>query len=142
MPAHRAIALARSRTGNTFVRIDSVDGMTNAAPMPMIVRATMSISGLWGSAPSVDPAANTTSPACSAPLRPNRSPSAAAVNSRPAKIRPYASTIHCTSVLLAPRPPNSSGRCSVGSATLSTVLPMMTISSDVHSTASVFHRRS
>ena len=111
--------------------------------MPMIVRATMSTSGLWESAPSVDPAANTTSPACSAPLRPKRSPSAAAVNSRPAKIRPYASTIHCTWVLLAPSPPNSSGGfCSVGSATLSTVLPMMTISSDVHSTASVFHRRS
>ena len=46
MPAHRAIALARSRVGKTLVRIDSVDGMTNAAPTPMIARATMSIPGV------------------------------------------------------------------------------------------------
>ena len=62
MPAHRAIALARSRVGNTLVRIDSVDGMTNAAPMPMIARAAMSIPGLSAKAPSVEPAANTTRP--------------------------------------------------------------------------------
>ena len=48
MPAQRAIALARSRAGNTLVRIDSVDGMTNAAPMPMIARATMSMLGAVG----------------------------------------------------------------------------------------------
>ena len=88
MPAQMAIALARSRAGNTLVRIDSVDGMTNAAPMPMIARATMSMAGLSARAPSSEPAANTTRPACSAPLRPKRSPSAAAVNSRPAKTSP------------------------------------------------------
>ena len=43
MPAQMAIALARSRAGNTLVRIDSVDGMTNAAPTPMIARAAISI---------------------------------------------------------------------------------------------------
>ena len=37
--AQIAIALARSRGGNTFTRIDSVDGMMNAAPTP-IDRAT------------------------------------------------------------------------------------------------------
>ena len=88
MPAHRAIALARSRDGNTLVRIDSVDGITNAAPMPMIARATMSMLGPSATAPTTEPAAKITSPACSAPLRPKRSPSAAAVNSSPAKIRP------------------------------------------------------
>ncbi len=88
MPAHRAIALARSRVGKTFVRIDSVDGMTNAAPMPMIARAPMSIPGVSDRAPRVEPRANTRRPACRAPLRPKRSPRAAAVNSRPAKIRP------------------------------------------------------
>ena len=48
MPAQMAIALARSRAGKTLVRIDSVDGMTNAAPMPMIARAAMSTLGTVG----------------------------------------------------------------------------------------------
>ena len=38
-------------------------------------------------------------------------------------------------------PPSLGGSCSVGSATLSTVLPTMTMTSDAHSTASVFQRR-
>ena len=38
MPAQMAIALARSRPGKTLVRIDSVEGMMNAAPTPMIAR--------------------------------------------------------------------------------------------------------
>ena len=37
--------------------------------------------------------------------------------------------------------PRSAGFCSVGSATLSTVLPTMTMISEAHSTASVFQRR-
>ena len=43
--------------------------------------------------------------------------------------------------VVAPMPPSLGGICSVGSATLSTVLPTMTMISDAHSTASVFHRR-
>jgi hypothetical protein len=46
------------------------------------------------------------------------------------------------SVFVAPMPPSLVGSCSVGSATLSTVLPTMTMTSDAHSTASVFQRRS
>ena len=60
MPAQMAMALARSRAGNTLVRIDSVDGMTNAAPMPMIARAAMSMFGVSARAPSVEPAAKIT----------------------------------------------------------------------------------
>ncbi len=88
MPAQMAIALARSRTGKTLVRIDSVEGMTNAAPMPITARAAMSTPGLSAKAPRMEPAAKTTRPACKAPLRPKRSPSAAAVNRSPAKISP------------------------------------------------------
>ena len=36
MPAQMAMALVRSCGGNTLEMIDSVDGMTNAAPTPMI----------------------------------------------------------------------------------------------------------
>ena len=88
MPAQMAIALACSRRGKTLVRIDSVDGMTNAAPTPITALATISIVGSSAKAPNAEPAANTTRPACRAPLRPKRSPRAAARNSRPANTRP------------------------------------------------------
>ena len=79
---------------------------------------------------------NSARPNCRAPLRPKRSPMVPAVNSMPAKISEYASTIHCSDVVDA-----SSSRASVGSATLSVVLPMMTISRLRHSTARIDHRR-
>ena len=40
--AHAEIAFVRSSGGNTFTRIDSVDGMMNAAPTPMRPRHAMS----------------------------------------------------------------------------------------------------
>ena len=88
MPAQIAIALARSRDGNTLVSSDRVDGITNAAPAPMTARAKISMPELSESAPMSDPMPNTRRPACNAPLRPKRSPSAPAVNSRPANTRP------------------------------------------------------
>ena len=45
MPAQMAIALARSRAGKTLARIDSVEGMTNAAPTPMMAREAISMPG-------------------------------------------------------------------------------------------------
>ena len=40
--AHMAMALVRWSGGKTFTRIDSVDGMMNAAPTPMTARQAMS----------------------------------------------------------------------------------------------------
>ena len=54
----------------------------------------------------------------------------------PANTSEYASTIHCSCVLVA-----SSSRAKVGRATFRLVLPMMTMMRLVHSTASVHHRR-
>ena len=85
MPAHTAIALARSRVGKTLVRIESVDGMTNAAPTPMIARAAITWPEVSASAPNSEPSPNTTRPSWRAPLRPKRSPRAPAVKRRPAK---------------------------------------------------------
>jgi hypothetical protein len=78
-----AIAFARSRAGNTLARIDSVDGMTKAAPTPMIARDAMSTPDVSANTPSSEPSPKMTRPVCSAPLRPKRSPSAAAVKSSP-----------------------------------------------------------
>ena len=76
-------------------------------------------------------------PDCSARLRPKRSPSVPIVSSTPAKASRYASTIHCSVDAEAVK-----CVCSVGSATLRTVLssPMMSRLSE--STPSVFQRRS
>ena len=43
-PAQIPIALPRSCAGNVAVRIDSVDGMMNAPPMPISARVAISIS--------------------------------------------------------------------------------------------------
>ena len=44
-PAQIAMACGRSSGGNTWARIDSVAGITNAAPMPMTARAAISCAG-------------------------------------------------------------------------------------------------
>ena len=85
-PAQMAIAWVRSWAGNTLVRIDRVDGMMNAAARPMIARAAMTSPELSEKEAKSAPAMNSTRPNCSAPFRPNRSPSVPAVKSMPAKI--------------------------------------------------------
>ena len=86
-PAQVEIAFARSCGGNTLVMIDSVDGITNAAATPMTARPATTWPAVVAVAATAAPTRNSTSPACSAPLRPNRSPSVPAVNSRPANTR-------------------------------------------------------
>ena len=82
--AQIAIALARSPAGKTFTRIDSVDGMISAAPRPMTARQPMicQVSVAWEA--NAAATKKVASPSCSAPLRPNRSPSAPVVNRSPA----------------------------------------------------------
>ena len=82
--AQMAMALARSRGGNTFTRIDSVDGMMNAAPTPIAARQAMICVTSVACDASRLATKKVPRPNCSAPLRPKRSPSAPDVNSRPA----------------------------------------------------------
>jgi hypothetical protein len=83
--AQMAMAFARSRGGNTFTRIDRVDGMMNAAPTPITARQAMICVVSVACDASRLATKNVTSPNCSAPFRPNRSPSAPLVKSNPAK---------------------------------------------------------
>ena len=69
-PAQIPIARPRSSAGKTFVRIDSVEGMINAPPMPMIARVKISIVADPANADATEPAPNTSSPAASAYRRP------------------------------------------------------------------------
>ena len=102
-PAQVAMARVRSSGGNTAVMSDSVAGITNAEPTPMIPRPTMTWPGAVASPATSSPTANTPRPPRRAPLRPNRSPSAPAVSSRPANTRAYESMIQWSWVAVAPR---------------------------------------
>ncbi len=81
-PAHTPMARARSWPVNVLVRIDSVVGKMNAAPIPMRPRVAISTCGESASDASPENVPKSSSPTVSAPLRPNLSPSAPAVRSR------------------------------------------------------------
>src|SRR6476620_2011747 len=116
-PAHIPIARPRSSAGKTLVRIDSVDGMISAPPTPIRARLAISALDVWEKADSVDPTPKITRPSASAFRRPYRSDRLPVVSSSPAKTKTYASTIHWSWLLVAPR-----SRDSVGNATLRIVL--------------------
>ena len=134
--AQIAIALARSRGGNTFTRIDNVDGMMNAAPTPITARQAMIcvMSVAWDASRLARK--NVASPNCSAPLRPKRSPSAPRREEQPReheRVRRH----HPLELRLG----GAEVAESVGRATLRVELPPNTMSRLRHSTASVHHRR-
>ena len=134
-----AIAFARSRPGKTLVRIDSVDGMTNAAPTPMIARADDHLVG------DVGEGAEQRADAEHDEARLQRTLAAEAV-AEGAGGEQQAGEHEAVGVddplqLGVAWRRAASGRASVGRATLSTVLPTMTMISDAHSTARVFQRR-
>ena len=135
-PAHVAMARVRSSGGNTAVMIDSVAGMTNAEPMPMIPRPTMTCPGDVASPAIRRPPPNTPSPPRSAPLRPNRSPRAPADRSNPANTRAYESMIQWSWVAVAPR-----SCCRRGAATLRDETDMTTRTRDRHMTPRRSQRR-
>ncbi len=83
--AQMPIALPRSRgSRNTLVRIDSVDGMIIAPPMPMKARVRIRPSAVLCIAEAAEPMPNRTMPIVSRRLRPKRSPRLPVVSSRPA----------------------------------------------------------
>jgi hypothetical protein len=84
-PAQIPIAFARSCAGKTFVRIERVEGMMNAAPAAIRLRLAISISELLAKVALSEPSPKTIRPSCSARLRPKRSPRLPAVRRIPAK---------------------------------------------------------
>ena len=141
MPAQIAIAFARSRAGKTLVRIDSVDGMTNAAPMPITAasgdqhrRRVRERAGDRAEREHDETAlqrALASEPVAERGGREEQAGEDERVRvDEPLDLRVRGA--EAADVLRL---------CSVGSATLSTVLPMMTMTSDVQRTARIFHRR-
>ena len=69
-PTQAATALLRRSPGRDVVMIDSVEGMTSAAPRPMRLRQAMSMSGDVVIAAQAAPTANTARPQTRTGLRP------------------------------------------------------------------------
>ena len=134
---HMAIALARSAgTVKTLVKMESVAGITAAAPIPITTRQAMSSPGEVDKAASAEPRAKTTRPPARVRCRPMRSPRLPNVRSSPATARVYASTTHCSALVEACK-----FRTNVGSATLTMEPSTTTTSSDRQSTPRVAQRR-
>ena len=100
---------------------ESVAGNVIAAPSPITARAAMSCAGLVVKPPARLAAPTTASPASSMPLRPNRSDRLPNVSSSAANTRLYASTTHCSCVVVA-----CSSRTIAGSATFTIVVSRFT----------------
>jgi hypothetical protein len=83
-PAQMATARSRSRAGNTFVTIASVEGMIAEAPRPMTARTAISPSGVLTNRAAAAAEEKTASPVSSTGRRPMRSPIAPDRSSRPA----------------------------------------------------------
>ena len=136
-PAQIAMARGRSAGGNTWARIDSVAGITKAAPTPIAARAPITAPDEFDSTANNDAAPKTIRPPLSASRRPKRSPRLPAVRSRPANTRLYASTSHCSPLALACR-----SLASVGSAVLRLAFAMTISTRLMQRTPRVHQRRS
>ena len=86
-PAQMAMAVARSRGGNTLVTIDSVAGMIMAAPTPMTALVAIRCQGTVAWLLARAARAKMARPPWRRPLRPKRSPRAPMGSTRPAKTR-------------------------------------------------------
>ncbi len=87
IPDHAPSASPRFSFGKASARIVSVSGVTIAPPIPWIARAAMRASMLGASAAATDAAVKRVRPMAKTRRRPKRSPSAAPVSSRTAKVR-------------------------------------------------------
>ncbi len=86
-PPKMPSARARSSLAKASLRIAIASGITSAAPAPCADRAAISDSTLPDSAHTPEARANNAMPAANIRRRPKRSPSAAPVSSRTAKVR-------------------------------------------------------
>jgi hypothetical protein len=83
-PAHIPTARPRSSGGKMFVMIESVVGMTSAAPTPMTARRPINVPGSLTKIATAEAPPKTTRPMSRIPFRPKRSPSAPAGSNSPA----------------------------------------------------------
>ena len=110
MPDHAPSAMPRRSAETAALRIVSVSGVTIAPPTPWKARAAMSQSVDGASAASADAPVKIATPIMNIRFRPKRSPSAAPVSRKTAKVSVYALTIHSSCSIDAPRSTRMTGR--------------------------------
>ena len=94
MPLHAPMNAPRRLAGMPALRIVSVSGVTIAPPTPCAARAAINAPAVGASAAAAEDAVKMKRPTASMRRRPKRSPSAAPVKSRTAKVSVYALTVH------------------------------------------------
>ena len=132
---HAAIALRRSSSSKTTMRMDSVDGMISAPPTPIATRTPIISPGLATKTAASDAAPNRSRPMIMTFRRPNRSPRLPEVSSSPAKTRTYESRIHWVSWAVAPM-----SLVIWGTATVS-AMPSTTRTSELRHSTTRIHQR-
>ena len=137
-PAQIAIACGRSLGGNTWARIDSVAGITNAAPTPITARAPIKLLAELDNAANTDAAPNTIRPPFSASAAP------VAVTERPGRQQEPGEheAVRVDDPLQRARARRAGRATRVGNATLRLAFATTIITRLRQSTASVHHRRS
>ena len=110
MPPQAPSATPRFSGETAALRMVRVSGVTMAPPSPCTARAAMSASTEGASAAATEAPVKMPSPITNIRRRPKRSPSAAPVRRKTAKLRVYALTVHSRSSIEAPRSPRITGR--------------------------------
>ena len=132
-------ALARSSLANAPLRIAIASGITMAAPAPCAARAAINQPALPASAQATDASTNRATPAANMPRRPKRSPNAAPVSSRTAKVKLKALTAHCNISTELPKSARMVAKAVVMTSESSAI---MKDASDVTPSAQFLSRRS
>ena len=103
IPDQAPSATPRRSAGKAAERSVSVSGVTIAPPIPWTARAAISASIEGASAAAADAAVNRLSPTMNMRRRPKRSPRAAPVRRKTAKVSVYAFTVHSSCSIVASR---------------------------------------
>ncbi len=103
MPLQAPMNAPRRLAGTAALRIVSVSGMMIAPPKPCTARAAINALADGARAAAAEARVKMPSPTASIRRRPNRSPSAAPVRRKTAKVRVYALTVHSRLSMFAPR---------------------------------------
>jgi hypothetical protein len=115
-PDHAPIARGLSSATNDACNSARLPGVSSAPPTPCSPRASTSVLAPGARPQSADARPNHTAPMTNTRRRPNRSPRLPPSSSRPARVRVYAVTTHCS-----PSTPTANSRPMAGKAIPTTV---------------------
>src|SRR5690242_5292451 len=130
IPDQAPRATPRRSAGTAALRMVRVSGMTMADPRPCTARAAISHSALGARAAAAEAAVKTAMPSMNSRFLPKRSPRAAPVSRKTAKVSVYALTVHSSCWSEAPRSTRMTGiaveTTRLSSTTMKSAIDVMT----------------